>query len=339
MKHNQINRRNFLKNSIAIAGASSLSYMIPGLTFAKDNVLELKYGGSAWLGHYPAYISMEDGAFKNVNISLGWESFGTSSARMTALMAGNIDVAGTGVVSAIALMARGAMRFKIIGIPENFGRVEGLFVHEEVNSLEDLKGKSIGTTFASSSHLLVLDLLSSHGLVPDKDINIINVSAPEIPAALKAGQIDACATWTPYFNNIKNTDGMKLLFDDTSFSLYEKYGVTPGPDVLVASNSIQDKHDDGLKEFIKAYFDGCVKLRENPAESAKILTELTKLDVAEQEQTIKDADWYDLGQQKELLNPDGKFVEGLQALAEMLVTYKQIDKAPQVSDWITPDFI
>lgn len=339
MKHMQTNRRKFLKSSIAFAGAGSLSYIMPRLAFAKDKALDLKYGGSAWLGHYPAYISMEDGAFNDVNIDLEWESFGTSSARMTALMASNIDVAGTGVVSAIALMARGAKRFKIIGIPENFGRVEGLFVHDNVDSLEDLKGKSIGTTFASSSHLLVLDLLSSHGLVPDKDINIINVSAPEIPAALKAGQIDACATWTPYFNNIQSTDGMKLLFDDTSFSLYKKYGVTPGPDVLVASNAIQDKQSDGLKEFVKAYFDGCVKLRDNPAECAKVLTKLTKLDVDEQEQTIKDADWYDLGQQKELLNPDGKFVEGLQALAEMLVTYKQIDSAPKVSDWITPNFI
>src|SRR5690625_7102893 len=112
---------------------------------------------------------MADGVFKKDGIELGWESFGTSSGRMSALMAGNIDIAGTGAVSAIALMARGARQFYIIGVPEDFGRVEGLFVREDINSLEDLKGKSIGTTFASSAHTLVLDLLLNNGLVRSEE--------------------------------------------------------------------------------------------------------------------------------------------------------------------------
>lgn len=336
MKHD-LTRRNFL--AAAALASAALPLGLARTAFAQQSLTPVTYGGSAWLGHYPAYIGMQDGAFKRAGLDFKWESFGTSSARLTALMAGNIDIAGTGVVSAIALMARGARQFEIIGIPENFGRVEGLFVRDDVNSLEDLRGKTIGTTFASSSHLLVLDLLASHGLVPDKDVSVVNVGAPEIPAALKAKQIDACATWTPYFNAIQATPGMKLLFDDTSFSLYQQYGVTPGPDVLVVSTAFRKKHPESLKNFIDAYFGACVKLRDHPDEHAKTLTELTKLDEAEQASTLRDADWYDLAQQKDLLNPTGKFVTGLQALADMLVTYKQIDKAPSVKDWIATGII
>src|SRR5690625_6673864 len=93
---------------------------------------------------------MADGVFKKDGIELGWESFGTSSGRMSALMAGNIDIAGTGAVSAIALMARGARQFYIIGVPEDFGRVEGLFVREDINSLEDRK-----STRLNSSHVAI----------------------------------------------------------------------------------------------------------------------------------------------------------------------------------------
>jgi taurine transport system substrate-binding protein len=202
-----------------------------------------------------------------------------------------------------------------------------------------LKGKTIGTTFASSSHMLVLDLMSANGLVPDKDINIINVSAPELPAAIKAKQIDACATWTPYFNAIAAMPEMKLIADDRSFSLFKEFGVTPGPDVLVVRKAFAQKQPDTVKAFCRAYFSACSVLGSKPGESAQVLMELTKLSKEAQAQTIKDADWYGQSRQKELLAGNAKFVSGVQKLSEMLVTYKQIDQAPKVSDWINPDFI
>lgn len=330
-------RRNFMKSAALAAGALA----IPGASrlAVAQNTSTMTYGGSAWLGHYPAYLAMKNGGFKKEGIDLKWESFGTSSSRMSALMAGNIDIAGTGAVSAIALMARGARQFYVIGVPENFGRVEGLFTQKDVQSINDLKGKTIGTTFASSSHMLVLDLLAQNGLVPDKDINVINVAAPELPAAIKSKQIDACATWTPYFNTIAAMPDMKLLADDTSFSLYKEFGVTPGPDVLVVSKSFADKNTDAVKRFAQAYFAACASLANAPDAAAPILTELTQLSLEEQGRTVRDADWYDQAKQKELLAPGAKFVTGLQKLAEMLVTYKQIDKAPNVGDWIKADFI
>lgn len=331
------NRRQFIKG--AMIGVGALSLPVIGNTVFAQDLVKMNYGGSAWLGHYPAYLAMADGGFKKEGIELGWESFGTSSGRMSALMAGNIDIAGTGAVSAIALMARGARQFYIIGVPEDFGRVEGLFVREDINSLEDLKGKSIGTTFASSAHTLVLDLLLNNGLVSDKDIDIINVPAPELPSAIQSNQIDAAATWTPYFNNIAAMPGMKLLADDTSFSLYQEFGVTPGPDVLVVSKSFADKNPDAVRNFARAYFAASARLGSDPESAVSTLVKLTQLSDEEQLQMINDANWFDLQDQKELIGGQAVFVQGLQKLAEMLVEYGQIDKAPEVAEWINADFI
>ena len=115
-----LNRRHF----IGACAAGSLACAAPLPAWAAPQAV--RYGGSAWLGHYPAYLAMSDGTFKSAGIEQSWESFGTSSARLTALMSGGIDIACTGIVSAMALMARGARQFSIIGIPESFGRVEGL---------------------------------------------------------------------------------------------------------------------------------------------------------------------------------------------------------------------
>ena len=332
---NSWNRRKFIKTS-ALTGAAIGLATSPLAVFAQGR--EINYGGSAWLGHYPVYYAKENGDFSKADLNVGWEFFGTSSGRMSALMSGDIDVAGTGVVSASALMAQGVNRFYVIGVPDNFGRVEGLFAVEGIESFEDLKGKTIGTTFASSAHTLVLDLMDQHGFT-ERDINVINIPAPEIPAAIQSKQIDAAATWTPYFNTVSNLPGVKLIADDTDFSLFKDYGVTPGPDVLVVSKRFADRNPEIVKDFAKVYFAATESLGKDPDAAVSVLSGLTQMSEEDQLQTIKDADWYSFEQQQEMIGADTLFVEGLQKLADMLVEYGQIDKSPQVKDWINSDFI
>ena len=156
---------------------------------------------------------------------------------------------------------------------------------------------------------------------------------------MQSKQIDACATWTPYFNQIARMPDIKLFADDTEFSLYKEFGVTPGPDVLVVSKSFADKNPELVKRFTKAYFETCALLGANPEKAVDILSELTQLDSEEQLQTINDADWYDLAMQQSMLAPGAKFVEGLQRLSDMLVDFGQIDKSPDVAQWIKADFV
>jgi taurine transport system substrate-binding protein len=325
-----INRRNFMQD----CALASLAAALPlGALAASQSV---KYGGSAWLGHYPAYLAMSEGYLKEAGIEQDWQMFGTSSARMTAVMSGGVDIACTGIVSALALMSRGARQFSIIAIPENFGRVEGIVARNGIRNIADLKGKKLGVTFASSAHLLVLDVLDKAGLKP-VDVAVLNVPAPELPAAMQAGQIDAAAAWTPQFDSILRQPGVTLLADDTKFSLYESHKVTPGPDVLVVRKAFAEKNKDLVKAYLKAYFRSNELLRLKPEEAARALTKLTQLAAEDQMASVKGAEWYTLAQQAEILK--GPYMEGLQKLAELLVKHKQIDKAPVVKDWIDASFI
>ncbi len=329
-------RRGFIKG--AALGAAALALPLAGRVWAAG-AQSVRYGGSAWLGHYPAWLAMQAGYFKGEGLEVGWESFGTTSARVSALLSGNIDMAVTAAPAALAVMARGSRHFAIVGVPENFGRVEGLIVREGANSLQDLKGKKVGVTFASSAHLLVLNLLEQSGLKADKDVTVLNVPAPEIPAAFQSGQIDAAAAWTPQFNAVRGMSGARVLADDTQFSLYKEYGVTPGPDVLVARRAFLDKHPEAVKGFLKAYFRANEQLRSQPDSAVTPLVALTKLAPADQLEMVKGADWYGAAEQRSLLDPGGKYIDGLQKLAEMMVRYGQIDKAPPVREWVDPAYL
>jgi taurine transport system substrate-binding protein len=227
----------------------------------------------------------------------------------------------------------------IIATPNDFGRAEGILVHNNVTQLSDLKGKKIGVTYASSAHVLLLDVLESAGISPNKDLNIINLPATELLTAYRSGQIDAAAAWTPTFNRILALPDTKMLLDDRAFSLYKNYKMSPGPDVLLTRVGFGKSNPEAVSGFMTAIFEANDFMEKNPEETAKMLVELTSLTLDEQIETIKQTTWYNRADQQKLLVQPGEFVIGLEKLSDMLLNLKQIDKVPKVREWVNTSYI
>jgi taurine transport system substrate-binding protein len=297
------------------------------------------YGGSSWLGHYPAWVGMEMGTFKDNGLGVLFQRFYASSGRMGSLVAGDLDFASTGCISGIALMASGTKGFYAFGTQDSYATVEGIVAKDEIKSVKDLKGKKLAVTFASSAHVLVLDILEQNGLKPKGDVTLINLKVSEMPAAFKSGEVDACALWTPMFNKLLNMEGTHLLVDDTRFSLFKEYGLGPGPDLLVVRKAFAEEYPNTTKAFVKGYFEAVELLKNKPEECAKVLVKLTNLSMEDQMAVLKDIQWYGLDKQQELMVNPGTFVTGMQKLSDFLVKHKQIDEAPVVKEWVNKDIL
>lgn len=313
----------------------------PGTASAdnKPEKVTVIYGGSSWLGHYPAWVGMEKGLFKKHGLGVLFQNFYASSGRMGSLIAGDLDVASTGSISAIALMAVGNKSFMAFGTPDSYATVEGIIARDGINSLKDLKGKKIAAPFASSAHVLVLDLLEQAGLDPEKDLTLLNLKVNEMPAAMSSGEIDACAAWTPHFNKLLNMKGNHLLVNDTEFSLYKKYKLGPGPDLLVVRKDFAQKYPNTCKAFVKGYFEAIDMLINNPEECAQVLVKLTNLSMKDQMTVLKDIEWIPGSKQKALMSDPGDFVKGMQKLGNFLTRHGQIDQAPIVKNWVITDML
>ena len=297
------------------------------------------YGGSSWLGHYPAWVGIEKGLFQKHGLGVLFQNFYASSGRMGSLVAGDLDVASTGSISAIALMAAGSKGFMSFGTQDSYATVEGIIAKDVIKTIADLKGKRIAAPFASSAHVLVLDILEQHGLDPEKDLTLLNLKVNEMPAAMSSGEIDACAAWTPHFNKLLNMSGNHLLVDDTAFSLYKKYKLGPGPDLLVVRTEFEKKYPNTCKAFVKGYFEAVDMLINEPEECAKVLMKLTNLNMEDQMAVLRDITWIPGAEQRALMVDPGDFVTGMQQLAGFLVKHKQIDKAPAVKEWIVESMV
>jgi len=142
-------------------------------------------------GYMPLYVAARAGFFAQENLDVQWIQVG-SSVVVTALLAGEIDVAGI-AGSSMRAAARGAP-LKAILFPYN----RSLFVlmgAPSIKRVQDLKGKIIGTTGpGGTTELAASMVLQSNGMDPRKDVTFMNIGGAETSViAMRNGTIHARA--------------------------------------------------------------------------------------------------------------------------------------------------
>jgi NitT/TauT family transport system substrate-binding protein len=70
-----------------------------------------------------------------------------------------------------------------------------------IRQIEDLRGKKVAATANTSSQYYLREMLRKAGMLLDSDIRFVNLEGPDMPAALKRGDVDAVAVWEPHAQN------------------------------------------------------------------------------------------------------------------------------------------
>ena len=85
-----------------------------------------------------------------------------------------------------------------------------------ISRLSDLKGKKVGTALSTSAHYFLSKMARTAGLA-EADVTAVAVPLPDMPAALKRGDVDAIAIWEPQAHNSEQTLGSDaVVFQDRS---------------------------------------------------------------------------------------------------------------------------
>lgn len=118
-----------------------------------------------------------------------------------------------------------------------------LVVNKHINTVADLKGKTIAFAESTVSQTLLLNVLETNGLNPT-DFTFVKVgSGIDAAEYFKAGKVDACVTWAPI-----DADCVKAI---------------PGSKVLISTKQASEISSDGLiakDEYIKKNHETLVKL-------------------------------------------------------------------------------
>ncbi len=145
----------------------------------------------------------------------------------------------------------------------------GVVTKPEFTTIESLKKARITTTRNTPTHYFLLTLFDRSNLKPS-EIEIIKSSfvfAKKTPLAgelFQRGEVDAVAIWEPYLSRaVGEAKGRLLVSTATATNLVA--------DVLFARASFLDANADVMPAFIRAWFEGARKLREDKQSSVAVI--------------------------------------------------------------------
>jgi taurine transport system substrate-binding protein len=258
-----------------------------------------------------------------------WVKFDSGASINQAFLGKSLDISALGSSPfARGLSGSSPIPYKVAFILDVAGENEALVARKDsgVSDVAGLKGRTIGTPFASTSHYSLLAALETAGLKAS-DVQLIDLQPQAILAAWQRGDIDAAYVWLPTLEELRKT-GVQL----TSSKAIGAAG-KPTLDLAVVSEDLIAKDPGVIDTWRQVEADALRRIKSDPDGSVKTVAAELGISAAEAKaqltqgvflmpDEVASADW--LGTDG---NP-GKLVTYLTDTGRFLAGQKQIDTAP-----------
>jgi sulfonate transport system substrate-binding protein len=261
------------------------------------------------------------GQLEDLPYDVQFSTFTSGPPQVEAATAGKIDFAITGNTPPIFGAAAGA-KIKVVSAYNGGGVGDQILVHADspINSIADLKGKSIAVGKGSSAHGHILGQLDKAGLTP-ADVTLVFLQPADALSAFTQHQADAWAIWDPYTAQTEQQLDVR--------SIGEAKGVTNGYWFGIAADAAlaDPKRNSALADLLVRFEKAARWAQEHPEEWAQSYSTAVGLDLKVAE----------VAQGRSLRLPtelDDDVVGSEQKLADLFAASGQLDSAPNFADWV-----
>jgi NitT/TauT family transport system substrate-binding protein len=163
------------------------------------------------------FVALYQGLFKAQGLTVDFEPAISSETVIADQMKGQYDITGGNYVSYIQAEQAGQANLDIFaeGSVMEPG-TQGIYVMpgSPIRTLADLKGRTVAVNAPDNIlYLLAASVLAEHGISPAEVHFVHKYNLPQMPAELKAGNIDAAVLPEPFASIAEETDGAVPLVD------------------------------------------------------------------------------------------------------------------------------
>ncbi|MFA6627243.1 MAG: ABC transporter substrate-binding protein [Bacilli bacterium] len=268
--------------------------LLVSLSGCKKNTNEINIG----LLRVPndAILAKQMGLFDEKYNALGYKvnyySFDSGVDANKALVSGDIDFATMGNINSLVALGKN-LNVELIWIHETLGEVEALVVRNNsgIQTVEDLAGKRVGTTFVSTAHYILLNVLAEAGI--EDQVQLLNMKTSELAAAWLRGDIDAVYTWQPTLGTLIDHDGFVLV---SSEDMIEKGYMTAN--VELVRKQFSSVHPELVKIYVECMVEARTYYETNRTEALQKLATELELSVNEIDVQVSGSIWTSLEEMK-----------------------------------------
>lgn len=288
--------------------ALALALTLATVSLAQAHADTIKVGVQPWLGYGPLWVAEEKGFFKKHDLDVVLTTFNWDQDMTAALASENLNVIAAGSNSVITNVNQGVDQKGFLVMDLSY-EADAILAGEGINSVNDLKGKTVAFEAGATSDLLLNYALKQNGMKLS-DVKHVPMGASEAGLALIAGRVDSAVTYEPYIStSLKQGGGFKVIY-----TAAEKRGLIS--DMLTASSTWIAANPKDVQGLIRAWDDAVKFVRENPQEGKAIIAKAVGSSLEELEPAFAGVRMYDIQENQQFLK--GEFQESLKAAGEIM---------------------
>ena len=286
----------------------------------REKLVKLKLAYIAANADLPVFVAEELGLFEKHGLEVALVRANNSSEALIALLTKQVDAVGGltfGVHFPAEVQDPGQLTLFQPFAETDRSVMSYLLAGKEsgVTSIQDLKGRRIGT-YTGASQLVFLKLfLEKVGLDPERDVRIIQVAMELQAQALEAGQFDVLFTIEPYGTIAIKKAGARTVLENPR----SKYILNPfWVGAAAVRTEFVSTHPTVVRALEESLDDALLEIEKDPVAMKKLLPKYTPID---EELALASGlyTWYPLGEVEEGF-------ESIQQLADLMHNFNLIDE-------------
>jgi NitT/TauT family transport system substrate-binding protein len=339
-----INTEGTMKKYAALLVSMLAATASVGPALAADEPIAIRVAQQPQRWALEWYIASQKNWWKQVGLEPTMSTFASGAPEVAAGASGSWDLGGAGNIPAVL----GAARYGLltIGIADEEATIITIMATKDkaddyVKDPSLIKGKVIPITTNSTGHWgAAVCLEKKFGLKPS-DYKFVNLSPPEINAAVTSGRYDLSEVWAPNTYILESTLGAKIICTGHDVGL-------PITSNLFVVPSYAKDHPDVVAKFLAVYLRAIAWERKHPKEAQQYLGEFFKsvgVNVPEQylPRELGDRPAYTLPEQLKIFSAgaDGKSdaQKWSDDVAEFMKSVGVINKVPDSKAYVTEKFL
>ncbi len=286
------------------------------------------------------YIATKKGWWKEIGLNPTMNTFASGAPEIAAGASGSWDVGGAGDIPAVL----GAARYGLltIGIADEEATIITIMAlkdkaDEYLKNPGLLKGKTIPVTTNSTGQWGAAACLEKKFGLKDGDYKFVNLSPPEINAAVSSGRYDVSEVWAPNTYILESTLDAKIICTGGELKL-------PITSNLFAIPEYAKAHPDVVAKFLAVYLRAVAWERAHPEDTVTLLGEFFQsvgVNIPQKylARELHDRPAFTLAEQLEIFRKEGgkrsKAEDWSDQVANFMVSVDTIKKVPPTANYVT----
>lgn len=230
---------------------------------AEDAKIRIGYP-SGMNGQVPVVLEKAGIAPKH-QLAAEFTGFQYGPPMMEGLVSGQLDAVVTSFLPPLTLSAKAPGTIKFVATLGQSSHSLLVPKDSPAKTLADLKGKKIGVSVGSESHLDLVVALKDAKLDPKADVELVNLQPNELPSALEKGLVDAALIRQPQVVRLEQSLGAK------------KVQTWPFRFTSIVRTDYLNSNPDAVKRYVEALKDAVLFIATNPDQSATWFAESQRL--------------------------------------------------------------